>query len=148
IIFCGVHTGEELAQRYASADIFLFPSETETFGNVTLEAMASGLGVVAYNYAAAGMHILDGCTGMLAPYGNAQAFVNAALKLIRDRQSLARIRRDARAHAESVDWQRVVETFAALLFRPLDQHHAMPDDAGSEIVFATRFTNSITVNDL
>jgi len=148
IIFCGVHTGEELAQRYASADIFLFPSETETFGNVTLEAMASGLGVVAYNYAAAGMHILDGYTGMLAPYGNPQAFVNAALKLIRDRQSLARIRRDARAHAESVDWQSVVETFAAVLFRPLEQHHAMPDDAGSEIVFATRFTNSITVNDL
>ena len=38
LIFCGVHTGEQLAEHYASADIFLFPSETETFGNVTLEA--------------------------------------------------------------------------------------------------------------
>jgi len=47
LIFCGTHTGESLAERYASADIFLFPSETETFGNVTLEAMASGLAVVA-----------------------------------------------------------------------------------------------------
>src|SRR5262249_3999508 len=47
IIFYGVHQGEELARCYASADVFLFPSETETFGNVTLEAMASGLVVVA-----------------------------------------------------------------------------------------------------
>jgi glycosyltransferase involved in cell wall biosynthesis len=68
LIFCGVHTGEELAKRYASADVFLFPSETETFGNVTLEAMASGLGVVAYDYAAARMHITHGATGVLAPY--------------------------------------------------------------------------------
>ena len=57
IIFCGVHRGGELARRYASADVFLFPSETETFGNVTLEAMASGLVVVAFDYAAARMHI-------------------------------------------------------------------------------------------
>jgi len=48
LIFCGVHRGEQLARHYASADVFLFPSETETFGNVTLEAMASGLVGVAY----------------------------------------------------------------------------------------------------
>jgi glycosyltransferase involved in cell wall biosynthesis len=134
IIFCGVHTGEELAQRYASADIFLFPSETETFGNVTLEAMASGLGVVAYDYAAARMHIRNGCTGMLAPYGNALAFVDAALELIRERQLLVRIRRDARIHTEGVDWQRVVETFAVLLFRPLEEPHATFDESGPEIL--------------
>src|SRR5262249_27229099 len=43
LIFCGMQTGESLAAHYASGDVFLFPSETETFGNVTLEAMASGL---------------------------------------------------------------------------------------------------------
>ena len=48
-----MQTGEQLARHYASADVFLFPSETETFGNVTLEAMASGLAVIAYNYAGA-----------------------------------------------------------------------------------------------
>jgi glycosyltransferase involved in cell wall biosynthesis len=67
LLFCGVHTGEQLARHYASADVFLFPSETETFGNVTLEAMASGLVVVAYNYAAAHMHITHGETGVLVP---------------------------------------------------------------------------------
>ena len=134
ITLCGVHTGEELAKRYASADIFLFPSETETFGNVTLEAMASGLGVVAYDYAAARMHIRNGCTGMLAPYGNAQAFVDAALELIRERQLLARIRRDARAHAQSVNWQRVVETFAALLFSSLKERYPTRAESDSEIL--------------
>jgi glycosyltransferase involved in cell wall biosynthesis len=44
-LFCGIQTGEALARHYASADIFLFPSQSETFGNVVLEAMASGLGV-------------------------------------------------------------------------------------------------------
>jgi glycosyltransferase involved in cell wall biosynthesis len=58
IIFPGLLTGERLAAQYASADIFLFPSETETFGNVTLEAMASGLAVIAYDYAAAKVHIV------------------------------------------------------------------------------------------
>lgn len=49
-----------MAKHYASADVFLFPSETATFGNVTLEAMASGLVVVAYNYAAARMPMTHG----------------------------------------------------------------------------------------
>ncbi|MBS1138424.1 MAG: glycosyltransferase, partial [Proteobacteria bacterium] len=53
-IFAGMRTGEDLAAHYASADLFLFPSLTETFGNVTAEALASGLAVVAYDYAAAG----------------------------------------------------------------------------------------------
>ena len=53
-IFAGTRRGEELASHYASADLFLFPSLTETFGNVTLEAIASGLPLVAYDYAAAG----------------------------------------------------------------------------------------------
>jgi glycosyltransferase involved in cell wall biosynthesis len=115
LIFCGIHTGEQLARHYASADVFLFPSETETFGNVTLEAMASGLAVIAYNYAAAKMHITHGQTGVLAPYGDANAFVDEAVQLARAPQSLGEIRRQARAHAVAFDWQRVVDRFAALL---------------------------------
>ncbi|NDF52104.1 MAG: glycosyltransferase, partial [Betaproteobacteria bacterium] len=53
-IFAGFRTGEDLAAHYASADMFMFASLTETFGNVTIEAMASGLPIVAFNHAAAG----------------------------------------------------------------------------------------------
>ena len=121
LVFCGAHTGEQLARHYASADVFLFPSETETFGNVTLEAMASGLVVVAYDYAAARMHITPGKTGVLVPYGEAAAFVDAAVRLARTPQSLDEMRRQARAYAAALDWPGVVQRFATLLTGALDQ---------------------------
>jgi glycosyltransferase involved in cell wall biosynthesis len=123
LIFCGLHAGEQLARHYASADVFLFPSETETFGNVTLEAMASGLVVVAYNYAAAHMHITHGETGVLVPYGEPQAFVDAAVKLVPEPQSLYKIRQQARAYVTSLNWQCVVERFVTLLTGALGESH-------------------------
>jgi glycosyltransferase involved in cell wall biosynthesis len=129
LIFCGMQTGEQLARHYASADVFLFPSETETFGNVTLEAMASGLVVVAYNYAAAHMHMTHGETGVLVPYGEPQAFVDAAVQLARAPQSLDTIRQHARAYAASLDWQSVVERFVALLTGALGDSHPAPASA-------------------
>jgi UDP-2,3-diacylglucosamine pyrophosphatase LpxH len=65
-IYAGMRHGEDLAAHYASADLFLFPSLTETYGNVTLEAMASGLPVVAFRMAAAAELIRHGHNGMLA----------------------------------------------------------------------------------
>lgn len=113
--FEGLRRGEQLAACYAAADIFLFPSETETFGNVVLEAMASGLAVVAYDYAAARMHVTSGETGLRAPYGDVDAFVDAAVRLTEDVALRDRIRRQAHAHAAALDWQAVVDRFAALL---------------------------------
>ncbi|HVO94159.1 MAG TPA: glycosyltransferase family 1 protein [Terriglobales bacterium] len=127
LIFSGVQSGEQLARHYASADVFLFPSETETFGNVTLEAMASGLVVVAYDYAAAHLHVRDGATGVLASRGDAAAFVAGAVELAGMPQSLAGMRRQARLHAMSVDWDLVVSRFAALLCGHWD-----PDDASAK----------------
>jgi glycosyltransferase involved in cell wall biosynthesis len=115
LLFCGVHRGEQLARHYASADVFLFPSDTETFGNVTVEAMASGLVVVAYDYAAAGMHITHGETGVLVPYGEAEAFVTTATDLAREPQSLPRMRRQAREYVATLGWQSVVQQFEMLL---------------------------------
>jgi glycosyltransferase involved in cell wall biosynthesis len=126
LIFCGVRTGEALAKHYASGDVFLFPSETETFGNVTLEAMASGAVVVAYDYAAAGMHITHGETGVLVPCGASQDFVHAAATLAQTPQALRSMRQQARAYARSIDWPHVVERFEALLTQPLDRSHAAP----------------------
>jgi glycosyltransferase involved in cell wall biosynthesis len=81
-IFAGMRHGEDLAAHYASADLFLFPSMTETYGNVTLEALASGLPVVAYRMAAAAELIRHGDNGMLAAPGASDQFVRAALDLV------------------------------------------------------------------
>ena len=115
IAFTGMQTGEQLAAHYASGDLFLFPSETETFGNVVLEAMASGLGVVAYDYAAARSHIVDGATGILVPFGDSKAFVASALGIARQPAQVARIGRQAREYSASLDWSRVVDKFESLL---------------------------------
>lgn len=65
--FVGMRSGDELARHYASADVFLFPSLTDTFGNVTLEALASGLALAAFDTAAAALHARDGVSACLAP---------------------------------------------------------------------------------
>jgi glycosyltransferase involved in cell wall biosynthesis len=115
VVFCGVQTGPALAAHYASADVFLFPSETETFGNVVLEAMASGLAVVAYDYAAARAHLRSGLTGVPVPYGDRDAFVDAAHALTRDPKSVGRLRSNARTHAVLCDWDAIVDRLETLL---------------------------------
>ena len=114
-IFAGMRSGEELAAHYAAADLFLFPSLTETFGNVTVEALASGLGVVAYDYAAAAELIEHGHNGVVAPPGDANAFVNSAVMLAADRALLTRVRTRAALSVAHLDWLRVGELFAAKL---------------------------------
>ncbi|MBU0801771.1 MAG: glycosyltransferase family 1 protein, partial [Alphaproteobacteria bacterium] len=110
-IFCGALRGEELARHYASGDVFLFPSLTETFGNVVLEAMASGLGVVAYDQAAATQHIRHGYNGVLAMPGDENAFCDAANWLLEDAEGLRRMRLNARQHASRQGWPAIVEQF-------------------------------------
>ncbi len=126
-----------MARHYASADVFLFPSETETFGNVTLEAMASGLVGVAYDYAAAHMHMTHGETGVLVPYGESQTFIDAAAQLAREPQSLPKIRRQARECVVSLDWQHVVKRFATLLTGALGPSHTASAEVASEEIAAT-----------
>jgi glycosyltransferase involved in cell wall biosynthesis len=119
-IFAGHRAGDDLAAHYASADMFLFPSQTETFGNVTTEAMASGLPVVAYNSAAAGQLIRSGGNGLLAMGHDHAAFVRAALLLAGDgllRQALGAA---ARQTACSIDWRSVVSRFEHVVLQTID----------------------------
>lgn len=114
-IYEGLKRGDELAACYASADLFVFPSVTETFGNVTLEAMASGLAVVAYDYAAARQHIVDGLNGFAVPYKDEAAFVASALRAVKS--DLAEVRSLARASARKVRWKKVIKRFEKQLER-------------------------------
>lgn len=129
--FVGLQRREALARHYASADLFLFPSLSETFGNVTMEALASGLAVVAFDAAAAGEHIVDGVNGALAPPGDEAAFVSAALRLATHHRELATLRQRARYVALAARWPAVLRRFEALLVQTA---HALetprPRDAG------------------
>jgi glycosyltransferase involved in cell wall biosynthesis len=124
VLFRGEMTGEPLAEHYASADVFLFPSETETFGNVTLEAMASGLVVVAYDYAAARAHIESGRSGVLVPYRDADAFVEATVALARSPARRLEMRARVRATVAHLHWDHVVARFETWL---VDASRARPD---------------------
>jgi glycosyltransferase involved in cell wall biosynthesis len=108
-VFAGMRTGADLAEHYASADVFPFPSVTETFGNVTLEAMASGLAVLAYDYAAARQYLRDGVNGLLAPLDDHAAFVRAAARLAGTPELRSRLRYEARQVAEAASWQRAFD---------------------------------------
>jgi glycosyltransferase involved in cell wall biosynthesis len=106
--FVGVQRGEALATHYASADVLLFPSTTETFGNVVPEAMASGLAVVAYDYAAARELLRHGDSGLLVPFDDAPAFRTAAMRLAGQRDWARTLGTEARQIALRHDWRSVV----------------------------------------
>lgn len=112
-VFAGTRRGIDLAAHYASADLLLFPSMTETFGNVTPEAMASGLAVLAFDDAAAGELIESGRNGMLAPLGDEAAFTAQAMRLAADPSELRALGRSARRTALELSWDRVAEGFEA-----------------------------------
>lgn len=103
--FTGFLVGEDLATAYASADIFLFPSDTETFGSVTLEAMASGLPTVCADATGSRCLVAPGVTGFLAPPGEAIAFAAHLEALARDQRLRARMGAAARARSLTFSWE-------------------------------------------
>lgn len=124
-VFCGTQRGEALATHYASGDLFLFPSLTETFGNVVLEALASGLGVVAYDEAAAAQHIRHGHNGALAMPEDAEGFVDAARWILEDDETLRRVRLNARQHASRQGWPGIVDSFEHYLRAASETGHIL-----------------------
>ena len=133
-LFCGAQRGETLAEHYASGDLFLFPSLTETFGNVVLEAMAAGLAVVAYDEAAAAQHIRHGHSGALAMPGDQCAFIDAACWLLEESETLRRVRLNARQHASRQGWSAIVEQFESHLFNACHSGVAGSQPAAPELV--------------
>jgi glycosyltransferase involved in cell wall biosynthesis len=135
-VFAGFRGGEELAAHYASSDLFLFPSLTETFGNVTTEAMASGLGIVAFDDAAAGALIRHGVSGLLARRGDQTGFVQCAADAAANDPWRRAMGAAARARVTPLGWDAIMATIEQIytdtlrLAGPMVWHAGPPVDAG------------------
>jgi glycosyltransferase involved in cell wall biosynthesis len=102
VVRAGTLLGEELARVVASADVFVFPSETETFGNVVVEAQAAGLPVVVARGGAAHEQVLEGTTGLVTD-GRPEAFAAAVLELLEDPERRGRMGAAAHDFARRYD---------------------------------------------
>jgi glycosyltransferase involved in cell wall biosynthesis len=121
--FTGALRGDALAEHYASADLFLFPSLTDTFGNVTLEALASGLAVLAFDTAAAAECIRHGDSGWLAAPGDEDAFLSLAWRAVQG-PALPGLREAARRVALAAGWDAVLQRFEHRLAGVAAEHAA------------------------
>lgn len=115
IIFMGSLSGIALSEVYASADVFVFPSQVETFGNVVLEAMASGLPIVAYDNACAQQYVRIGHTGWLAGLGQLTQF-SELIKKLPAREVLKTMGIQAQADVQHVGWKHPVQQFEQALY--------------------------------
>lgn len=118
-VFCGPRVGEDLAGHYASADLFLFPSTTETFGNVVTESMASGLATVAFKLAAAAEHLRNDLNGVVAAPGNEHEFIDQAVRIATDEDLRTRMATAARQDALGLGWPPVIQRLTQIFYETL-----------------------------
>lgn len=119
-VFAGMCTHEQLANLYASADLLLFPSLTETFGNVTLEALSSATPVLAFDCAAAGEFITDKKNGWLVNSDDSKAYVNRALEITSDKQTLIKAREFTRTSIEHLGWDEIAGQAESIFQRAIE----------------------------
>ena len=104
--FTGVLHGERLAEAYAGMDVFVFPSHTDTFGNVVLEALSSGVPAVVTPDGGPKMIVQDGVTGRVVPDAE---FAPAVAAILSDAERHAAMRQAARAYALTASWDSVFD---------------------------------------
>ena len=109
IIFPGMLSQSNLATYYASSDLFIFPSQTETFGNVTLEALASGIPVLAFDCAAARDWVQTGVNGWLIAENNPEGFAAQAVTVFKSKDLLDQITQSTRQQVVQLDWDQIAE---------------------------------------
>ncbi len=119
-LFVGMCTHAQLTQVYASADLVLFSSLTETFGNVTLESLASGTPVLAFDCAAAGEFITHHKNGWLADCDAPKAYIQCALDITQDTSTLRAAREHARASVEHLGWDEIAGQVETIFQRAID----------------------------
>ncbi|WP_404458257.1 glycosyltransferase family 4 protein [Oceanobacillus kapialis] len=119
ITWTGFLEGEQLARVYASSDVFLFPSPTETFGNVVLEALASGLPVIGANEGGVKNLVANGKSGFLCEPGNRNAFAQKTTKLLEDQALRDSFSAEALAFAETLSWDEIFGQFVGSFYEVL-----------------------------
>jgi glycosyltransferase involved in cell wall biosynthesis len=136
--FAGMRYDEDLARHYASADVLLFASNSETFGNVVIEAMASGLAVLTYNYAAGKQFIQSGHNGYLVPLNDREAWIQSAKDILLCAPcDLKELRQAARRTTLDYPWSATIERFAHLL-----QHAANLEQNTAQIDIVSEMAES------
>jgi glycosyltransferase involved in cell wall biosynthesis len=129
--FAGSRHGAELAAHYASADLLLFPSRTETFGNVVIESMASGVPVVAFDAAAAGQIIEPGANGVLVSLDRPADYAPAAAAAVRERARLREMGRRARQTVAGLGWDAIAARVEGLWRELLHAHAGLTESASA-----------------
>lgn len=123
--FTGFITGDELSRAYASSDIFLFPSDTETFGNVTLEAMACGVPAVVADATGSKSLVESGVNGFLAPPKKTGEFAKQVKAIVEDDELRQKMAKAARQKALAYAWDKInaelVENYREALDEPLPE---------------------------
>lgn len=126
--FIGYLNGEELAEVYSASDLFVFPSPTETFGNVVLESLACGTPVIGTDSGGVKNIIQDGVTGRLCRPGNVPEFSNAVLQLLKSDSLRRQMGLEGRNYALSQKWDQVFEnlllTYSSLIKKQDEQKYA------------------------
>ncbi len=135
-IFAGVRKGQDLARHYASSDLFLFPSLTETFGNVVPEALASGLAVLSFANAAAKELITSGHNGILVTGTEEMDFVDAAVSLATSPARITLLRQSAAPSVSHLAWDAVYDGFVDTLCGVLERHGRQFSTSANPVVTA------------
>lgn len=120
-VFTGMLRGAELVRHVASGDLLLFPSETETFGNVVTEAMACGVPVLAYRMAAAAELISSGINGQVVEPGDEASYVRSAAELVMSGSLLRQLGDQARRDVAELDWRGIARQVELALLALVDQ---------------------------
>jgi glycosyltransferase involved in cell wall biosynthesis len=119
--FAGTLHGEALARAYAAMDLLVFPSETDTFGNVVQEALASGTPALVSNYGGPKFIVRPGVTGFVAR--DDRGFIEAAEEAMRDRCGHLRMRAAARQQALGSSWDRVLDEVVVAYAAAVEPSH-------------------------
>lgn len=125
-LFTGFVDRDTLARHYASADLYLHASTTETYGNVAAEALASGLAFAGYNYAAARELVRPEESGLLVPLNDEPAFIATAVRLATDPALAGRLRARATSTVQARSWDSIVDRFATDLQEAIEEFHRTP----------------------